>query len=135
MNTLRVKIALLMVVVIVSVVFSLTLVLFYLLGPQAGLFARAGSAAGGDAAPRRRGRHRSGRARAGARARADGFTQKLRDALTARGINLAVEVSRDGWRAPLMVSVPVGDRDSSRFRSPICRCWACLGGDCSDGCC
>ena len=33
MNTLRVKIALLMVVVIVSVVFSLTLVLFYLLGP------------------------------------------------------------------------------------------------------
>ena len=33
MNTLRVKIALLIAVVIVSVVFSLTLVLFYLLGP------------------------------------------------------------------------------------------------------
>ena len=33
MNTLRVKIALLMVVVIVSVVGLLTLVLFYLLGP------------------------------------------------------------------------------------------------------
>ena len=33
MNTLRVKIAVLMVIVIVSVVFSLTLVLFYLLGP------------------------------------------------------------------------------------------------------
>ena len=33
MNTLRVKIAVLMVIVIVSVVFSLTMVLFYLLGP------------------------------------------------------------------------------------------------------
>ena len=33
MNTLRVKIAVLMVIVIVSVVFSLTLVLFALLGP------------------------------------------------------------------------------------------------------
>jgi signal transduction histidine kinase len=35
---------------------------------------------------------------------------KLRDALAARGIDLAVVVSRDGWRAPLMVSVPVGEK-------------------------
>ena len=138
MNTLRVKIALLMVVVIVSVVFSLTLVLFYLLGPPKRVYslgpvaqqvvmllraAEEGSNAVPVVAEPALGRVH------------DGFTQKLREAMAARGIDLAVEVSRDGWRAPLMVSVPVGDRDSSRFRSPICRCWACLGGDCSDGCC
>ena len=113
MNTLRVKIAVLMVIVIVSVVFSLTLVLFALLGPPKRIYslgpvaqqvvlllhaAEEGSAAVPVAPEPAVGRVH------------DGFTEKLRAALAARGLNLAVQVSRDGWRAPLMVSVPVGSR-------------------------
>jgi signal transduction histidine kinase len=40
----------------------------------------------------------------------DILTDRLRDALAARGIDLPVTVSREGWRAPLVVSVPVGER-------------------------
>lgn len=36
--------------------------------------------------------------------------RRLREALAARGLDLAVTVSRDGWRAPLIVSIPVGSR-------------------------
>src|SRR6185437_3077534 len=110
----------LMVIVIVSVVISLTLVLFYLLGPPKRIYslgpvaqqvvlllhaAEEGSAAVPVAPEPAVGRVH------------DGFTEKLRAALAARGLNLAVQVSRDGWRAPLMVSVPVGSR--GRFYFPI----------------
>jgi signal transduction histidine kinase len=113
MNTLRAKIALLMVVVIVSVVGLLTIMLFYLLGPPQRLHSLSpvaqqvetlvrvvneGSAAISlvpQPAPGRVYRN---------------LTQRLRDALSARGLDLAVTVSRDGWRAPLVVSIPVGSR-------------------------
>ena len=65
MNTLRVKIAVLMVIVIVSVVFSLTLVLFALLGPPKRIYSLGpGGAAGGDAAARGRGGECGGTGRA-----------------------------------------------------------------------
>lgn len=35
------------------------------------------------------------------------LTDRLRAALAARGIDLAVMVMRDGWRAPLVVSIPI----------------------------
>lgn len=113
MNTLRVKIAVLMVIVIVSVVFSLTMVLFYLLGPPKRVHSlgpvvqqvvtmlrvvdEGGTAVAVSPEPAIGLVH-------------DGLTGRLRDALKARGIDLAVQVSRDGWRAPLMVSVPVKER-------------------------
>jgi signal transduction histidine kinase len=113
MNTLRVKIVLLMVVAIVSVVGSLTVVLFYLLGPpkrvhslvpvaqQVEMLVRVVEE--GRAAVPIVPQPSSGRVW-------EGVTKRLRDALTARGLDLAVTVSRDGWRAPLVVSIPVGTR-------------------------
>jgi signal transduction histidine kinase len=113
MNTLRVKIALLMVVAIVSVVGLLTAVLFYLLGPpkrlhslvpiaqQIELLVRVvdeGSSAIPVVAQPSPGRI------------LPGLTQKLRDALSVRGLDLPVTASRDGWRAPLVVSIPVSER-------------------------
>ena len=102
MNSLRVKIALLLVIVIVAVVGLATVVLFNLLGPPPELFTRPGGAADrDDAAPRRKGPRRNlGRApgrRLVACMRA--FTQKLRDALAARGFDLAVSVARRLARA------------------------------------
>ena len=113
MNTLRVKIALLMVVAIVSVVGLLTIVLFYLLGPPQRLHSLSPVAQqvetlvrvlneGSDAislVPQRS----PGRI-------LESVTRRLRDALSARGLDLAVTISRDGWRAPLVVSIPVGSR-------------------------
>jgi signal transduction histidine kinase len=113
MNTLRAKIALLMVVVIVSVVGLLTIVLFYLLGPPQRLHSLAPVAQqvetlvhvvsdGSDAislVPQRS----PGRI-------LENVTRRLRGALAARGLDLAVTVSRGGWRAPLVVSIPVGSR-------------------------
>jgi hypothetical protein len=113
MNTLRVKIALLFAVVIVSVVGLLTLVLFYLLGPpkrehslapvaeQVEMVLRLANEGSGAVsivplpAP--------GRVY-------DGLTQRLRERLAARGADLAVTVSREGWRSPLTVSVPVAGK-------------------------
>jgi signal transduction histidine kinase len=110
MNTLRVKIALLMIVAIVSVVGLLTAVLFYLLGPPHRVHSVVPIAQqvetlvrvveqGSNAVPvvpdPSPGRI------------LDGVTQRLRGALAMRGLNLAVTISRDGWRAPLMVSIPV----------------------------
>jgi signal transduction histidine kinase len=110
MNTLRVKIALLMVVAIVSVVGLLTAVLFYLLGPPHRLHSLVPVAQqvetlirvaeeGSDAVtvvPQ----PSPGRV-------LDGITQRLRETLLLRGLDLPVTVSRDGWRAPLVVSIPV----------------------------
>jgi signal transduction histidine kinase len=112
MNTLRVKIALLMVVAIVTVVGLLTAVLFYLLGPPHRVHSLVPVAQqietlirvaeeGSDAVlvvPQ----PSPGRV-------LDGVTQRLRETLLLRGLDLAVTVSRDGWRAPLMVSIPVGN--------------------------
>jgi signal transduction histidine kinase len=112
MNTLRVKIALLMVVAIVTVVGLLTAVLFYLLGPPHRVHSLVPVAQqietlirvaeeGSDAVlvvPQ----PSPGRV-------LDGVTQRLRETLLLRGLDLAVTVSRDGRRAPLMVSIPVGN--------------------------
>jgi hypothetical protein len=86
MNTLRVKIAVLMVIVIVSVVFSLTMVLFYLLGPPKRVHSLAPVAQqvetllrvvnAGSTAIELVPQPASGRV-------LEGFTQRLRDALAA----------------------------------------------------
>ena len=113
MNKLRVKIALLMVVAIVSVVGLLTAVLFYLLGPPKRLHSLSPVAQqvemlvnavedGPDAIPVVQ-EPAPGRVQ-------EILTQRLRDTLAERGLDLAVTVSRDGWRAPLVVSIPVGDQ-------------------------
>ena len=111
MNTLRVKIALLMVVAIVSVVGLLTAVLFYLLGPPKRLHSLTPVAQQietlvnvvekGPATIRIVAKPAPGRVQ-------DILTQRLRDTLAERGLNLAVTVSRRGWTAPLVVSIPVG---------------------------
>ena len=113
MNTLRVKIALLMVVAIVSVVGLLTAVLFYLLGPpkrmhslvpiaqQIELLVRVvdeGSTAVPVVTEPSPGRV------------LPMLTRRLRETLTLRGLDLPVTVSRDGWRAPLVVSIPLAGR-------------------------
>ena len=111
MSTLRVKIAVLLVVAIVSVVGLLTVVLFYLLGP-----------------PQRSERALEGTAQQvelvlGLIKEAPGVvtlkqepapgqnykqsTEGLREVLTARGLDLPVTISRDGHEAPLIVSVPI----------------------------
>ncbi len=114
MNTLRVKIVVLLVVAIVSVVGLLTVVLFYLLGP-----------------PPRSERALEGTARqvemvlglvndgpgtvALAKEPASGqlyehATAGLREILAARGLDLPVTITRDGHQAPLIVSVPIEGR-------------------------
>ncbi|MFO7477389.1 MAG: ATP-binding protein [Methyloceanibacter sp.] len=113
MNKLRVKIALLMVVAIVSVVGLLTAVLFYLLGPPKRLHslspiaqqvetliqvAKEGSNAVSIVAQPAPGRLWAN------------LTERLRQTLAARGLDLAVMVTRDGFRAPLIVSIPVEGR-------------------------
>jgi len=113
MNTLRAMIAVLMVIVIVSVVFSLTMVLFYLLGSPKRVYSLGPVVQqivtllrvvdeGGTAVPVL--------PEPALGLVHDSLTQRLHEALSARGVDLAVTVSRDGWRAPLMVSVPVGER-------------------------
>jgi len=109
-NTLRVKIALLLVVAIVSVVFLLTIMLFWVLGPPrrvhsldpvalqietllrvvedgSNVISLVPSPAAGF--------------------RYEGATQRLRDALTMRGLDLPVTVTRSGRSAPLIVSIPI----------------------------
>ncbi len=114
MNTLRAKIAILLVAAIVSVVGVLTVVLFYLLGPpkrmhsltpiaqQVEMLVAIANEGKSDVlkfAPQRSPGHVHA-----------AFTQRLRASLAARGLNLAVIVSRDGFRAPLVVSIPVNDK-------------------------
>jgi signal transduction histidine kinase len=113
MNTLRAKIALLMVVVIVSVVGLLTIVLFYLLGPPQRVHSLSPVAQqietlvrvmdeGSKAVPVVP-QPSPGRV-------LESLTQRLRDTLALRGLDLGVMVSRDGWRAPLVVSIPVAGK-------------------------
>ena len=97
MNTLRVKIALLLAVAIVSVVTLLTLVETLLRAANEGSGAVSISPL---PAP--------GRVY-------EFLTRRLRETLAARGSDLAVTVSRDGWRAPLTVSIPVKSQGWVRF--------------------
>jgi signal transduction histidine kinase len=113
MNTLRAKIALLLVVAIVSVVGILTWVMIALLGPpppqrttepladQVEMFLRvakqdmsaltlAPEPSGGD--PR------------------ENATARLRTELAERGLDLPVTISRKDWNAPLVVSIPIADK-------------------------
>lgn len=113
MNTLRVKIVLLLVVAIVSVVFLLTVMLFWVLGPprrahsldpvaqqiETMLRVVADGSNVISIVPKP----------------APGFpyegaTQRLRDALATRGVNLAVTVTRSSRKAPLVVSIPIEGR-------------------------
>ena len=113
MNTLRVKIALLLVIAIVTVVGLLTVVLFYLLGPPQRIHSLSPVAQQietvlrvvdeGSAAISLVPQPSPGRLQ-------ERVTWNLRDTLGARGVHLAVRVTRDGWRAPLVVSIPVGRR-------------------------
>jgi signal transduction histidine kinase len=109
-NTLRVKIVLLLVVAIVSVVFLLTVMLFYIFGPprrvhsldpvaqQIEMLLRV-VADGSNVV--------SVVPKPATGFRYEGPTQRLRDALAARGLNLAVTVTRSGRGAPLVVSIPI----------------------------
>jgi signal transduction histidine kinase len=113
MNTLRVKIALLMIVAIVSVVGLLTAVLFYLLGPPHRLHSLTPVAQQIETLLHvvEEGSHAIQIVPQPAPGQVlTGVTARLRGTLALRGINLPVTVSRDGWRAPLMVSIPVGAR-------------------------
>jgi hypothetical protein len=114
MNTLRVKIALLMVVAIVTVVGLLTVMLFYLLGPPRRIHSLSPVAQQIETLVRVV--DEGSRAVAIAPAPAPGriqerLTDRLRAALAVRGLDLAVIVTRDGWRAPLVVSIPVKRND------------------------
>ena len=113
MNTLRAKIALLLVVAIVSVVGILTWVMIALLGPpppqrttepladQVEMFLRVAKQdtsaltlvpepSGGD--PR------------------ENATARLRTELAKRGLDLPVTISRKDWNAPLVVSIPIAGK-------------------------
>ncbi|HZP10662.1 ATP-binding protein [Methyloceanibacter sp.] len=114
MNTLRAKIAILLVVAIVSVVGVLTVVLFYLLGPPKRMHSLTPIAQQVEmvAAIAKEGKSDVVKLMP---QRSPGyvhvaFTQRLRAALAARGLNLRVIVSRDGFRAPLVVSIPIADK-------------------------
>jgi len=111
MNTLRVKIAVLLVVAIVTVVGLLTAVLFYLLGPPQRIHSLRPVAQQIETLLRVV--DQGSRAIAIVPAPAAGrveprLTERLRDTLAARGLDLAVTVTRGSWRSPLVVSIPVG---------------------------
>lgn len=113
MSSLRFKLAVLLVVAIVSVVGLLTGVLLYLLGPprprhttdpvaqQIEMLARA--AVHGAGALPTAAQPSAGRVN-------DGLTRRLRETLAARGHNLPVIVSRAGRQAAAVVSIPIEGR-------------------------
>jgi signal transduction histidine kinase len=109
-NTLRVKIVLLLVVAIVSVVFLLTVMLFYVLGPPRRVHSLDPIAQQIETLVRV---VEDGSSvislvpKPAPGIRYDRITQRLRDALAARGLNLAVTVTRSGRSAPLIVSIPI----------------------------
>lgn len=113
MNTLRVKIVVLLVVAIVSVVGVLTIVLFSLLGPPRASRAfdgvaqqiemvldlsREGPGAVTLASEPAQGQFYEAR------------TEAVRAALKERGLDLPVTVTRSGRSEPLIVSIPIGDQ-------------------------
>jgi signal transduction histidine kinase len=113
-NTLRAKIAVLLVVAIVSVVTLLTVVLFYLLGPpkhwhslspvaqQIEMVVSIAAEGKTDLltfVPKPSPGHVY-----------SGYTRRIRASLASRRINLPIIVSRDGREAPLVVSIPIPDK-------------------------
>ncbi len=114
MNTLRVKIAILLVVVIVSVMGLFTVVLFYLMGPppraeraldtvaqQVEMV--AGLVEQGDPDLELAAQPAMGRPYLD-------VSNRLKALLASRGIDLAVKVTRSERGAPLIVSIPFGDK-------------------------
>jgi signal transduction histidine kinase len=111
MNTLRVKIAILLVVAIVSVVGLFSVVLFYLMGPPprgeraletvAQQVELVVTLAGQD----------SGTAELATEPATGRFyrstSERLKAMLASRGIDLAVRITRSGRGAPLIVSIPI----------------------------
>ncbi len=110
MNTLRVKLALLLVVAIVSVVGLLTGVMLSLLGPPPPQRTTEPLAEQVEMVARMAKHDTSGITLvpqpAGGRMH-ENATQRLRTALSARGLDLPVTISREGPNAPLVVSIPL----------------------------
>ena len=113
MNTLRAKIAILLVVAIVSVVGLLTVMLFYVLGPPKRVHSLDPVAQQVETLVRvvEDGSNViSLVAKPAPGLLHESLTQRLKDALAARGLNLAVTVTRSGRGAPLVVSIPIEGR-------------------------
>ncbi|HAH65944.1 MAG TPA: two-component sensor histidine kinase [Rhizobiales bacterium] len=113
MNTLRAKIAILLVVAIVSVVGLLTVMLFYVLGPPKRVHSLDPVARQVETLVRvvEDGSNViSLVAKPAPGLLHESLTQRLKDALAARGLNLAVTVTRSGRGAPLVVSIPIEGR-------------------------
>lgn len=110
MNTLRVKLALLLVVAIVSVVGLLTGVMLSLLGPPPPQRTTEPLAEQVEMVARMAKHDTSGITLvpqpAGGRMH-ENATQRLRTVLSARGLDLPVTISREGPNAPLVVSIPL----------------------------
>jgi signal transduction histidine kinase len=109
-NTLRVKIALLLVVAIVSVVFLLTIMLFWVLGPPRRVHSLDPVALQIETLIRvvENGSNVISLVPKPAPGFLyEGATQRLRDALAMRGLDLPATVTRSGRSAPLIVSIPV----------------------------
>jgi signal transduction histidine kinase len=113
-NTLRVKFAALLVVAIVSVVGLLTVLLMVLLGPPRGTErALDGVAQQVQLTLRLTSTGLEGIALHDAPAQGRAYqrtTASLRALLKERGLDIPVTVSRDGRRAPLIVSIPIPEK-------------------------
>lgn len=113
MNTLRVKLALLLVVAIVSVVGLLTGVMLSLLGPPPPQRTTEPLAEQVEMVARMAKHDTSGITLvpqpAGGRMH-ENATQRLRTVLSARGLDLPVTISREGPDAPLVVSIPLSSK-------------------------
>ena len=112
MNTLRAKFILLLVVAIVSVVFLLTAVLLYLLGPPAARRSLDPIAQQVETivSLKNQGATLPLVAKPAAGRDYDDATGRLREALSARGVDVPVTISRAKRGAPLTVSIPVAEK-------------------------
>ena len=119
MNTLRAKFILLLVVAIVSVVFLLTAVLLYLLGPPAARRSLDPIAQQVQTivSLKNQGATLPLVSKPAAGRDYDDATGRLREALSARGVDVPVTISRAKRGAPLTVSIPVAE--NQWFLMPI----------------
>ncbi len=119
MNTLRAKFILLLVVAIVSVVFLLTAVLLYLLGPPAARRSLDPIAQQVETivSLKNQGATLPLVSKPAAGRDYDDATGRLREALSARGVDVPVTISRAKRGAPLTVSIPVAE--NQWFLMPI----------------
>ena len=132
MNTLRAKFILLLVVAIVSVVFLLTAVLLYLLGPPAARRSLDPIAQQVETivSLKNQGATLPLVSKPAAGRDYDDATGRLREALSARGVDVPVTISRAKRGAPLTVSIPVAE--NQWFLMPIMNCRRAA---CRRGCC